>query len=134
MDMIGTVIATNTAISSACSARLRSATEKYSTVPCMISQQPSVAMMAGACTRSKNVGRRSKPGGGGHTQKDGGGAKKAGGAQRGQPGARQHQQGHDDFKPKRQHGGNGGSGFGHSITSPRSRNLAMAMLPTKLNR
>src|SRR3989344_1640737 len=83
--------------------------------------------------RSGSSARRGDDGGGGHTLEERGQAQQAGGAQQGQPGARQHQQGHDDFKPERQHGGGSGSGFGHSITSPRSRNLAMAMLPTKLN-
>ncbi|MNW11810.1 hypothetical protein D3C71_2093440 [compost metagenome] len=51
--VMGTVTEMNTAISSACSARRCSITEKNSTVACMMHQQASVAMMDGECTRSK---------------------------------------------------------------------------------
>ena len=52
-----------------------------------------------------------------------------GGGQR-ENGAGQQQQRHQDFGPQR-HGQGSGA---HSMTSPRSKNLAMAAVPTKPNR
>ena len=80
----------------------------------MVSDQvPAVEMSVGAWQRWKKLRSRRSP---------------SRSHQRGQP-ARHRQEGGRQLHPERQRGAFGGPV--HSMTSPRSRNLAMAVEPTK---